>query len=84
MAKRPDISEDAPLSSDEIARLRQRLSQMNENDLTNFYLATWNQCKLKPWGKPPKIRFLQELVQAWRTLKRRGTNGGLRPEDLRD
>ena len=70
MARRTRISEDEPLTRQELVDLRARLAQMTEHELQIFYKATWNQCQLRPWGRRPKIRFLQELVQAWKSIGR--------------
>jgi len=32
----------------------------------------WLRCKMEPGGKPPRAAFIQELVQAWKELRKGG------------
>lgn len=69
MAKKPP---DAPLSPEQLAALRQRFARMSLTGLTDAYYAAWLRCKMEPGGKPPRAAFIQELVQAWRELRKAG------------
>ena len=63
-------ADDSPLNDEEISILRQRLASMSITGLRDAYYAAWTRCKLEHGGPPPKARFVQELVQAWRELRR--------------
>lgn len=72
MAKRPDFTSDPPLSREQLASLQKRLSEMSLTALFDAYYAAWTRCKMERDGKPPKARFVQELVTAWRVLRKAG------------
>jgi hypothetical protein len=74
MAKRPDFTPDRPMTPDELAALRLRLSRMSPTALLDAYFAAWTRCKMERDGKPPRARFIQELVQAWRALRKAGSS----------
>jgi hypothetical protein len=63
---------DAPLNPDQLAALRQRFARMSLTGLTDAYYAAWLRCKMEPGGKPPRAAFIQELVQAWKELRKAG------------
>jgi hypothetical protein len=63
---------DQLLFAQELEELRQRFSRMSLTALRDVYFAAWTRCKMEDGGKPPKAAFIQELVQAWRELRRVG------------
>ena len=63
---------DQPLSNQELEELRQRFSRMSMTALADAYHAAWTRCKMEHGGKVPPARFVQELVQAWRELRKVG------------
>jgi hypothetical protein len=67
MAKYPG---DAPLTPEQLAALRQRFARMSLTGLADAYYAAWLRCKIEPGGKPPRAAFIQELVQAWKELRK--------------
>jgi hypothetical protein len=50
--------------------LRKQLSAMSMTALYDAYFAAWTRCRMERDGKPPRARFIQELVQAWRVLRK--------------
>ena len=72
MAKRPDFTPDRPMTPDELAAFRLRLSRMSPTALLDAYFAAWTRCKMERDGKPPQARFIQELLRAWKALRRQG------------
>ena len=52
--------------------LRKRLSEISFTALYDAYYAAWARCKMERDGKVPKARFVQELVQAWKQLRKSG------------
>ena len=57
------------LSSAELEALRVKLEAMPRHELETFYKATHNACRYVL--RLPSPRLIQELVQAWRALRRR-------------
>ncbi len=53
----------------ELKELRLRLEAMPRHELETFYKATHNACRYVM--RLPAPRLIQELVQAWRALRRR-------------
>ncbi len=57
------------LTHAELKELRLRLEAMPRHELETFYKATHNACRYVM--RLPAPRLIQELVQAWRALRRR-------------
>jgi hypothetical protein len=70
MAKRPDFTPEQPLSADQLGEMRRRFSMLSRTGLQQAYGEVWERCKLGREGRPPKAEFIQELVQAWRELRK--------------
>jgi hypothetical protein len=70
MAKRPDFTTDQPMTPEELGAFRLRLSRMSPTALLDAYFAAWTRCKMERDGKPSRARFIQELVQAWKALRK--------------
>jgi hypothetical protein len=70
MARRPDITPDSPLSDQQLAELRGRLSQMSVTAVRDFYHAAWIRCGLERNSNWPRAEAIQELVQAWKEMRR--------------
>ncbi len=68
MARR-EVPEKLILTTDELAALRKRLSQMSVTGLEDFYRAAHFRCGLRD-GSFPRPRDVQELVTAWKELRR--------------
>jgi hypothetical protein len=60
--------EDA-LSKDELAALQKKLANMSVTALHDFYFAAYFRCKYEH-GKIPTARAIQELVTAWKILRK--------------
>jgi hypothetical protein len=43
---------------------------MSLTALYDAYFAAWTRCKVEQGGKAPRARFIEELVQAWKQLRR--------------
>ena len=69
MARRPNSSSQEQLNEVELAELRQRLERMPRFELEIFYKTTHNACAYRV--RLPSPRLIQELVQAWKILRRR-------------
>jgi hypothetical protein len=55
---------------------------MSLTGLADAYNAAWLRGKMKPGGKTPRAAFIQEMVQAWKEL-RKGGEGVRRRQDRR-
>lgn len=68
MARRPNTGSGEQLAAADIQELRRRLEQMPRHDLEIFYRATHNACRYVM--RLPSPRLIQELVQAWKILRK--------------
>lgn len=72
MARKPNTGNKEQLTPAELGELRRRLAAMPSHELEIFYKATHNACRYAA-GKLPSPRILQELVQAWKELRKWAT-----------
>jgi hypothetical protein len=70
MARRPDVSEfDKPLSKDQLAELERRLALLSPYDVAQTYRRAHQHCCMQ--GElVPRAEAVQEMVAAWRVLRR--------------
>jgi hypothetical protein len=68
---RRDIREPTrvPLTPGELAKLRAQLAAMKEHELKAFYRGAYQRCELHEC-RFPTPRSIQELVQAWKQLRK--------------
>jgi len=57
------------LSATELADLRRRLSTMKEHEVKSFYRSAHFRCEFQEY-RLPSARSVQELVQAWKQLRK--------------
>ena len=69
MSRRSSSPSTEQLSRTELEALRVKLHAMPRHELETFYKATHNACRYAL--RLPAPRLIQELVQAWRALRRR-------------
>lgn len=69
MARRPNSGSSEQLGPAELLELRRKLDHMPHHELEIFYRATHNACRYAV--RLPSARLIQELVQAWKTLRKR-------------
>jgi hypothetical protein len=60
---------DEVLSRKDLAELQQRLSMMSTTAVRDFYQYTHSACRIFP-GHFPSARAIQELVQAWKQMRK--------------
>jgi hypothetical protein len=65
---------DRPLSGEELSALKIKVSKMSRRTLVEFYDDALNKCRLDR-GVPPRARFIQQLVAAWKEIQRRKSEG---------
>ncbi len=67
------MQRDSPLNSRQLAELRDRLAKMSVTALYDFYEAAYMRCKLNRQGGLPRAEFVQELVAAWKEMRKAGS-----------
>jgi hypothetical protein len=70
MAARPDFTADRPMTPEELAALRLRLSRMSATALLDAYFAAWMRCKMERDSKPPPAHSSRNLCRLGRHLGR--------------
>ena len=70
MAKRPNSGHKEQLTTLELKELSDKLSAMKQFEVEIYYKATHNACRYDINGRVPCPRAIQELVQAWKALRR--------------
>jgi hypothetical protein len=69
MARRPEGRKDDVLTRAELLELQQRLARLSIVAVEDFYRSAHHRCSLQPrWL--PSARSIQELVQAWKMLRK--------------
>jgi hypothetical protein len=68
MARRPR-GPDEILTRKELAELRNRLTMMSTTAVQDFYQSAYFVCRIGP-GHFPSARAIQELVQAWKQMRK--------------
>jgi hypothetical protein len=69
IARRHNIGSREQLTPEELSEVRRRLGAMSAYELEAFYRATLNACRYEA-GRLPCPRVMQELVQAWKQLRK--------------
>ena len=70
MARRYSTPAKEKLTREHLEELRGRLEAMPRHELEIFYKATHNACRYAL--RLPSPRLIQELVQAWKALRKGG------------
>lgn len=70
MARRRTYDEQPVLSREELRALQQKLANANVLEIEAFYRTAHHRCILQPVALPSP-RAVQELVQAWKVLRKR-------------
>ena len=68
MARRPQPPDEA-LSRKDLAELQRRLSMMSTTAVQDFYQSAHMVCRIDH-GHFPSARAIQELVQAWKQMRK--------------
>ena len=68
VARRPPPADEV-LSPTDLAELKQRLSMMGVSAVQDFYRSAHAVCRIGP-GHFPSARAIQELVQAWKQMRK--------------
>jgi hypothetical protein len=69
MARRPQSKNEDMLSRAELHELQHRLSHLSAPAVEEFYRSAHARCSLQPYSLASP-RSIQELVQAWKLLRK--------------
>ena len=58
------------MSAAEVKRLRDDLMRLNQSAVRQFYDRAYRECRIINSSTFPSARAIQELVQAWKALRR--------------
>jgi hypothetical protein len=75
MARRPDIGPDGKIREEILSRahldeLARNLSHLSLNSVLDFYQRAYRNCRIINERTFPPARAMQELVQAWKQLRK--------------
>jgi hypothetical protein len=69
MPRRPNFPKDEPLTENELKELQRRLSLLSVSHVEDFYRESHRECCLND-RTFPTARSIQQLVQAWKQLRK--------------
>ena len=70
MARRPDINlQEDVLSGEDLKALGDSLAHLSPSSVRDFYERAYQRCRMSDRDFPP-ARAIQELVQAWKLLRK--------------
>jgi len=70
MARRPDIKrQEEFMSREDLKALRDSLAHLSPSSVRDFYERAYQRCRMSDRDFPP-ARAIQELVQAWKLLRK--------------
>jgi len=70
MARRPNLEKEKMWSRDDLKEITHNLSLMSEPAVREFYHRAYRECAIINSSTFPAARSVQELVQAWKQLRR--------------
>lgn len=70
MARRPDFGKPEFFSREELEEMGRNLALMSEHAVRDFYQRAYRDCRIINSSTFPSARALQELVQAWKQLRK--------------
>jgi len=69
MVRRPDLGEEKIWTREELKEIAHNLALLSVNGVREFYERAYRECRISPRDFPPP-RAVQELVQAWKLLRK--------------
>ena len=71
MARRPDLGKsEAIWTSEDLKEIMHNLSLLSEHGVREFYQRAYRECAIINSHTFPPARAVQELVQAWKQLRK--------------
>lgn len=69
MARRPELGEEKIWTSEELKEIGRNLALLSAQGVREFYERAYRECRISGRDFPP-ARAIQELVQAWKQLRK--------------
>jgi hypothetical protein len=69
MARRPDLGQEKIWTREELKEIAHNLALLSVNGVREFYERAYRECRISP-RVFPSARAVQELVQAWKLLRK--------------
>jgi hypothetical protein len=70
MARRPTLKDDKIWSREEFKEIERNLSALSEPGVREFYQRAYRACAIINSSTFPRAQAIQELVQAWKQLRK--------------
>jgi hypothetical protein len=70
MARRPNLEKEQVWSREDLKEITQRLSFLSQSAVREFYDRAYRECRIINSHAFPSARSIQELVQAWKQLRK--------------
>jgi len=71
MARRPEIGKEEGIwTREDLKEITHNLSLLSEHGVREFYERAYRECRIINGQTLPPARAVQELVQAWKQLRR--------------
>jgi len=70
MTRPPDLGEEKIWTREELKQIAHNLALLSVNGVREFYERAYRECRISARDFPP-ARAVQELVQAWKLLRKR-------------
>ena len=75
MARRPEMGEEKVWTREELKEITHNLALLSVQGVREFYERAYRECRISGSDFPP-ARAVQELVQAWKQLRKWRRRGG--------
>jgi hypothetical protein len=75
MARRPEMGEEKVWTREELKEIAHNLALLSVQGVREFYERAYRECRISGRDFPP-ARAVQELVQAWKQLRKWRRRGG--------
>ena len=70
MARRPDFGKEKIWGREDLKEITRNLSVLSESAVREFYDRAYRECRIINRQTFPPARAIQELVQAWKQLRK--------------
>jgi hypothetical protein len=70
VARRPDFSQEEMFTQEDLKKMGRNLALLNEQAVRDVYQRAYRECRIVNSHQLPGARAVQELVQAWKQLRK--------------
>lgn len=71
MARRPDFGKEEPIwTAEDLKEISRNLASLSEHAVRDIYQRAYRECAIINRSTFPPARAIQELVQAWKQLRK--------------